>query len=213
VTFKTYLPGAKKAAAKKPGEALNDDQKKTASDKRNNTLIMLIAVLCGLNYYKIDGLEKKQTVIVTPYGSKSADMLITGDSANTSYVTAMLRLILSDYGSVSRGTIDAKFGELIGMVFPDRSEGMREKLQKRKDYFKQFNSVSEIRELMTEIPRVITDNPAGVEYKTSAPNIHRISFSANVRKIIGDSFQPDKPEKMYVDYTIVDGRFWILDIN
>jgi len=211
--MKIIKPGAKRAVAAKPGEAMNDDQKKTATDKRNNTLIILIAVLGGLNWYKLDGLEKKQTTIIAPYGSKSADMLLTGDSANASYVTGMLRLIIANYGSVSRGTIDTKFSELLGMVYPDRSEGMREKLEKRMDYFKSFNSVSELRELMPEIPRVMTDNPEGIKYKTSAPNIHRVSFNANVKKIIGDSFEPDKPVKMYVDYTIADGRFWILDIN
>ncbi len=211
--MKVYKPGAKSAVAAKPGEAMNDDQKKTASDKRNSTLIILIALICGVNYYKIDGLEKKQSVVIVPYGATSADMMLTGASANSSYVTGMLRLIVGNYGTVSRGTIDAKFAELLGMVYPDRSEGVREKLEKRKEYFKSFNSVSELRELMTEIPRVMTDNPEKLSYKTSAPNIHRVSFTANVKKIIGDSFEPDKPEKMYVDYTIADGRFWILDIN
>lgn len=208
-----FKPGVKQVKAAKRGEALNEDQKETATKKRNNALIILSVVLGGLNYYKLDGLEKMQTTIITPYGSQSSDMLITGDNANTEYVTSILRLIISDYGSVSKGTIDAKFANLQSMVWPERTESVRVKLTKRLEYFKSFNTVSEVRELMNEIPRTITENPEKIDYRVSLPKVYRISFTTNVKKIIGDQVSPDKPEKMYVDYAINEGRFWILDIK
>lgn len=208
-----FKPGNKQVKAAKRGEALNDDQKEKATQKRNNTFIILAVILGGLNYYKLDGLEKKQTTVIVPYGSQTSDMMITGANGNAEYITSLLRLIISDYGSVSKSTIDAKFANLQSMIFPERTEEMRKKLAKRMDYFKSFNTVSEVRELMNEIPRVITENPEKLDYETSAPKVYRISFTANVRKIIGDQLGPDKPEKMHVDYVINEGRFWILDIK
>lgn len=208
-----FKPGNKQVKTAKRGEALNDDQKENATKKRNNTLIILAVVLGGLNYYKLDALENARTIIIVPYGSQSSDMLITGDNANTEYLTSILRLIISDYGSVSKGTIDSKFANIQSMVYPARVEAMRVKLKQRLDYFKSFNTVSEVSELMNEIPRVITENPADLDYKVSVPKIYRITFTTNVKKIIGDSMSPDKPVKMHIDYTISEGRFWILDIK
>ena len=208
-----FKPGLKKIVETKRGEALNKDQKEKAAQKRTQTFIMLIAVMTGMNYYKLDNLENQQKTFIAPFGSQTGDMWVSGESANTNYITGMLRLIISDYGSISRGTMDAKFSELMSMVYPDRSEGMRQILKKRMERFKSFNTVSEIRELMSEVPRVITENPKDVDYKTSAPKIYRVSFMSSVRQVIGDSLKPDKPEKMYVDYTIEEGRFWILDIK
>lgn len=208
-----FKPGNKQVKTAMRGEALNDDQKELATRKRNNTFIILAVILGGLNYYKLDGLEKMKMTVITPYGSQSSDMLITGDSANAEYVTSIIRLIISDYGSVSKGTIDAKFANLLSMVFPQRTEDMRVQLTKRLDYFKSFNTVSEVRELMNEIPRVITENPENLDYKVSVPKVYRVSFTTNVKRIIGDQMSPDKPEKMHIDYTINEGRFWILDIK
>lgn len=208
-----FKPGSKQVKTAKRGEALNSDQKEIAAKKRNNTFIVLAVILGGLNYYKLDSLERTRTTIIVPYGSQSSDMLITGENANVEYLTSILRLIISDYGSVSKGTIDSKFANLQSMIYPARVEAMRVKLKQRLDYFKSFNTVSEVSELMNEIPRAITENPADIDYKVSVPKIYRITFTINVKKIIGDTMSPDKPQKMHVDYTINEGRFWILDIK
>lgn len=194
-------------------EALNDQQKQTAETKFNKAGIIIVVILCAITYQKVDKLEKNQTYIVVPYGSKSSDLLITGESASTAYMRSILRLVVADYGSVSKATIDEKSSALLAMVYPDRTEDVRKKLKEREKYFKQFNTVSQVMELLTDQPITITENPDGIDYASSAKTKHRIDFSVEKRKIIGESVKPTETQRMHVDYTISEGRFWILDIE
>ncbi|EAT8819554.1 hypothetical protein FBE61_24510, partial [Salmonella enterica] len=160
-----------------------------------------------------DKLEERQTTVIVPYGAKASDLLISGESASAEYMRMLLRLIVADYGSVSKATIDSKFSSLLGLVYPDRAEAVRLKLNDRAKYFKQFNTVSQLMELLPEQPITITENPEGIKYNTAARKKYRIQFSVEQRKIIGEEAKPNETKRMYIDYTVSQGQFWILDIQ
>ena len=103
-------------------EALNDHQKQKSESKFFRAALIAAVVLNGLTYQKVDKLEKNQTTIIVPYGAKSSDLLITGESASAEYMRMLLRLVIADYGSISKATIDSKFSSLLGLVYPDRNE-------------------------------------------------------------------------------------------
>lgn len=203
----------KDSPVKSNSEALNDNQKKISEAKFYKAALIAVAIISGLTYQKVDNLEKKQTTVIVPYGAKSSDLLITGESASSEYMRMILRLIIADYGSISKATIDSKFSSLLGLVFIDRTEPMRVKLNERAKYFKQFNTVSQLMELLPEQSITITENPENVKYNTSAKKKFRIAFTVEQRKIIGEDAKPTETQKMYIDYTISEGRFWILDIQ
>ncbi|PXW50358.1 conjugal transfer pilus assembly protein TraE [Grimontella sp. AG753] len=194
-------------------EALNDNQKKVSDAKFNRAALIACVIISGITYQKVDKLENKQTTVIVPYGAKSSDMLITGESASAGYMRMILRLIISDYGSVSKATVDNKFSDLLSLVYIDRNEAMRVKLNERSKYFKQFNTISQVMELLPEQDITIKDNPPDVQYSTAAKNKYRIEFSVEQRKIIGEDAKPTETQKMHIDYTISQGRFWILDIQ
>ncbi|HCQ0255530.1 MULTISPECIES: type IV conjugative transfer system protein TraE [Enterobacter cloacae complex] len=194
-------------------EALNDHQKQKSESKFFRAALIAAVVLNGLTYQKVDKLEKNQTTIIVPYGAKSSDLLITGESASAEYMRMLLRLVIADYGSISKATIDSKFSSLLGLVYPDRNEAVRVKLNERSKYFKQFNTVSQLMELLPEQAITITENPEDIQYTTAAKKKYRIQFSVETRKIIGEEAKPAETQKMYIDYTVSEGRFWILDIQ
>lgn len=194
-------------------EAINDHQKKTSDAKFNRAALIAAVIISGLTYQKVDKLEERQTTIIVPYGAKASDLLITGESASAEYMRMMLRLIIADYGSVSKATIDSKFSSLLGLVYPDRAEPVRVKLNERAKYFKQFNTVSQLMELLPEQPITITENPERINYNTAARKKYRIQFTVEQRKIIGEEAKPSETKKMYIDYTVSQGQFWILDIQ
>lgn len=198
---------------KASGEAMNDNQKASAEKKQTRVMIIITVILSALTYHKVGQLEDKQTVVIVPYGAKSGDMLITGESASTGYVRMLARLIISDYGSVSKATIDQKSADILSLVYIDRYEDMRKKLNERAKYFKQFNSVFQSLELINDQSISITQNPADRNYKTDARNIYRLEFSAERRKFIGDKANPPETVRLKIDYTVTDSRFWILDIQ
>ncbi|EFP4424670.1 hypothetical protein H1F79_005341, partial [Salmonella enterica] len=119
-------------------EAINDQQKKTSDAKFNRAALIAAVIISGLTYQKVDKLEERQTTVIVPYGAKASDLLISGESASAEYMRMLLRLIVADYGSVSKATIDSKFSSLLGLVYPDRAEAVRLKLNDRAKYFKQF---------------------------------------------------------------------------
>lgn len=203
----------KQPVKKVPTEAINDDQKKTSEAKFIRAALIASVLISGLTYQKVAELEERQTTIIVPYGAKSSDLLITGESSSAEYMRMLLRLIVADYGSLSRATIDSKFDSLMGLVYPDRAEAIRIKLNERAKYFKQFNTVSQSMELLSEQPITITENNADITYNTNAANKYRIQFSVMLRKIIGEEAKPTETQKMYIDYTISEGRFWIIDIQ
>lgn len=108
-----------------PTEAMNDTQKSSTEKKQNRVLLIVAVVLSALSYHKMDSLTKEQTVVIVPYGAKSADLLITGESASAGYVKLLARLIVADWGSVSKASVDDKSAELLGLVYMDRVEDMR----------------------------------------------------------------------------------------
>ncbi|EBX5571793.1 hypothetical protein LEW62_004408 [Salmonella enterica] len=194
-------------------EAINDQQKKTSEAKFNRAALIAAVIISGLTYQKVDKLEERQTTVIVPYGAKASDLLISGESASAEYMRMLLRLIIADYGSVSKATIDNKFSSLLGLVYPDRAEAVRLKLNERAKYFKQFNTVSQLMELLPEQPITITENPEGIKYNTAARKKYRIQFSVEQRKIIGEEAKPNETKRMYIDYTVSQGQFWILDIQ
>ncbi|ELD7714011.1 hypothetical protein QI619_003938 [Salmonella enterica] len=194
-------------------EAINDQQKKTSDAKFNRAALIAAVIISGLTYQKVDKLEERQTTVIVPYGAKASDLLISGESASAEYMRMLLRLIIADYGSVSKATIDSKFSSLLGLVYPDRAEAVRLKLNDRAKYFKQFNTVSQLMELSPEQPITITENPEGIKYNTAARKKYRIQFSVEQRKIIGEEAKPNETKRMYIDYTVSQGQFWILDIQ
>ncbi|EAN5885282.1 hypothetical protein FE103_21300 [Salmonella enterica] len=194
-------------------EAINDQQKKTSDAKFNRAALIAAVIISGLTYQKVDKLEERQTTVIVPYGAKASDLLISGESASAEYMRMLLRLIIADYGSVSKATIDSKFSSLLGLVYPDRAEAVRLKLNDRAKYFKQFNTVSQLMELLPEQPITITENPEGIKYNTAARKKYRIQFSVEQRKIIGEEAKPNETKRMYIDYTVSQGQFWILDIQ
>ncbi|MCU8646660.1 type IV conjugative transfer system protein TraE, partial [Escherichia coli] len=194
-------------------EAINDQQKKTSEAKLNRAALIAAVIISGLTYQKVDKLEERQTTVIVPYGAKASDLLISGESASAEYMRMLLRLIIADYGSVSKATIDNKFSSLLGLVYPDRAEAVRLKLNERAKYFKQFNTVSQLMELLPEQPITITENPEGIKYNTAARKKYRIQFSVEQRKIIGEEAKPNETKRMYIDYTVSQGQFWILDIQ
>ncbi|EBV4408283.1 hypothetical protein ZH29_002362 [Salmonella enterica subsp. enterica] len=194
-------------------EAINDQQKKTSDAKFNRAALIAAVIISGLTYQKVDKLEERQTTVIVPYGAKASDLLISGESASAEYMRMLLRLIIADYGSVSKATIDNKFSSLLGLVYPDRAEAVRLKLNERAKYFKQFNTVSQLMELLPEQPITITENPEGIKYNTAARKKYRIQFSVEQRKIIGEEAKPNETKRMYIDYTVSQGQFWILDIQ
>lgn len=94
-------------------------------------MLIILLVLCGLIYQKVSKYASQQTTVLVPYGAKSSDMLITGESASTGYVRQLARLIVTDYGSVSKASVDNKYAELLGIVHIDRVEAMRVKLNEK----------------------------------------------------------------------------------
>ncbi|ELS1555007.1 hypothetical protein R4855_004598 [Salmonella enterica] len=194
-------------------EAINDQQKKTSDAKFNRAALIAAVIISGLTYQKVDKLEERQTTVIVPYGAKASDLLISGESASAEYMRMLLRLIIADYGSVSKATIDSKFSSLLGLVYPDRAEAVRLKLNDRAKYFKQFNTVSQLMELLPEQPITITETPEGIKYNTAARKKYRIQFSVEQRKIIGEEAKPNETKRMYIDYTVSQGQFWILDIQ
>ncbi|EIF0060167.1 hypothetical protein LEW97_004218 [Salmonella enterica] len=194
-------------------EAINDQQKKTSDAKFNRAALIAAVIISGLTYQKVDKLEERQTTVIVPYGAKASDLLISGESASAEYMRMLLRLIVADYGSVSKATIDSKFSSLLGLVYPDRAEAVRLKLNDRAKYFKQFNTVSQLMELLPEQPITITENPEWIKYNTAARKKYRIQFSVEQRKIIGEEAKPNETKRMYIDYTVSQGQFWILDIQ
>ncbi|MCL6336316.1 hypothetical protein EXT65_21215 [Pectobacterium carotovorum subsp. carotovorum] len=202
-----------RTVTKMTSEAMNDIQKSSTENKQSRVLLILAVVLIGLTYHKVDGLEKKQTTIIVPYGAKSGDLLVSGESASLGYVRMLARLIINDWGSVSKASVDDKFSQLLGLVYIDRVEAMRQKLNERAKYFKQFNTVSQSMEIMNDQIFTITENPAGIQYNTSAKNKFRLELSVEQRKLIGEQVKPSETLKMKIDYTVADGQFWILDIQ
>lgn len=198
---------------KEKSEALNDSQRKTSEQKFNRAALIAAVIISGLTYQKVDSLQSEQTTIIVPYGAKSSDLIITGESASSEYMRSLLRLIVADFGSVSRATIDSKFSALLSLVYPDRSEAVRIKLNERAKYFKQFNTISQNMELLSDQPISITENPDDLKYNTAAKKKYRIQFTVEQRKIIGEDARPLETQKMYIDYTVSQGRFWILDIQ
>ncbi|EOC0240383.1 TraE/TraK family type IV conjugative transfer system protein [Cronobacter sakazakii] len=192
---------------------MNAEQKALSEKKQTRVFLILVLVLSALTYKKVDDLESNQKLVIVPYGAKSSDLLITGESASSGYMRSIARLIITDYGSVSRTNVDEKFSEILSIVYPDRVEAVRRKLNERAKYFKQFNSVSQVMELMNDQPMTITENHAGINYKTDAKNKYRFEMSMEQRKIIGDKANPPETIKGYIDYTIAEGRIWILDIQ
>ncbi|EIK6010394.1 hypothetical protein LKA79_004406, partial [Salmonella enterica] len=186
-------------------EAINDQQKKTSDAKFNRAALIAAVIISGLTYQKVDKLEERQTTVIVPYGAKASDLLISGESASAEYMRMLLRLIVADYGSVSKATIDSKFSSLLGLVYPDRAEAVRLKLNDRAKYFKQFNTVSQLMELLPEQPITITENPEGIKYNTAARKKYRIQFSVEQRKIIGEEAKPNETKRMYIDYTVSQG--------
>ncbi|CSX09956.1 hypothetical protein FP371_24375 [Citrobacter freundii] len=193
-------------------EAMNNNQKEISDRKLMKTLIVVTMIVSGLTYQKVNQLETKQKVVIVPYGAKSSEMLVTGESASTGYMRMFARLIITDYGSVSRASVDNKFAEILSLVYPDRVEALRVKLNERAKYFKQFNSVSQIMEIQDDQPMQIIENPEGANYETSAKVKYRFEFSVEQKKIIGEKTQPSETQKFKIDYTLEDGRIWILDI-
>ncbi len=204
---------AKSAMVKHSGEAMNNEQKDIAEKKQIRIMLIILLVLCGLIYQKVSKYASQQTTVLVPYGAKSSDMLITGESASTGYVRQLARLIVTDYGSVSKASVDNKYAELLGIVHIDRVEAMRVKLNEKAKYFKQFNTVSQSMEIMNDQPMTITENPEGRDYKTDAKIIYRLVLSVEQRKIVGDVAKTPETLKLSIDYTIAEGRFWILDIK
>lgn len=193
-------------------EAMNNSQKEISDRKLIKTLAVVTMIVSGLTYHKVNQLEQNEKVVIIPYGAKSSEMLVTGESASTGYMRMFARLVISDYGSVSRASVDNKFAEILSLVYPDRTEAIRAKLNERAKYFKQFNSVSQIMEIQDDQPMQIIENPEGVNYKTSAKVKYRFEFSVEQKKIIGDKTQPSETQKFKIDYTLENGRIWILDI-
>lgn len=202
-----------KPVKKDTSEALNNFQRSTAENKFIRVMLIIGVMLNAFTYHKTDQLEKRQTTVIVPYGAKSSEMLITGESASTSYMRQIGRLIVSDYGSVSKASVDQKYADLLSLVWPDRIEAMRIKLNERAKYFKQFNSVTQSLELSPDQPMAIVTNPAEINYQSDAKVKYRYNFGVEQRKIIGDTARPVETMKMRIDYTIADGRFWLLDIE
>lgn len=194
-------------------EAMNDTQKSSTEKKQNRILLILAVVMCALNYQKISSLEKKQTVVIVPYGAKSGDLLITGESASTGYIKMLARLIITDWGTVSKATVDDKASELLSLVYIDRVEPMRKKLNEHAKYFKQFNTISQSMEILNDQKFTITENPDGREYSTSAKKIYRLEFAVEQTKYVGTVVKPAETKRLVIDYTVDSGRFWILDIQ
>lgn len=94
-------------------EAINDQQKKTSDAKFNRAALIAAVIISGLTYQKVDKLEERQTTVIVPYGAKASDLLISGESASAEYMRMLLRLIVADYGSVSKATIDSKFSPFL----------------------------------------------------------------------------------------------------
>lgn len=194
-------------------EALNDKQKDIAERKLIKILVFMTMAISAMNYMKTSDLEKNEKIVLIPYGAKSGDMFIQGESASTSYVRQLARLIVSDFGTFSKANIDSKSAEILGFTFVDRVEAMRQKLNKKNEDFKRFTTVSQVMELAEDQPMEITENPKERDYKTSAQVVYRFNFTVEEQKIVGEKANSPVVKKMYFDYTVSQGRFWLLDIQ
>ncbi|EDK1561890.1 TraE/TraK family type IV conjugative transfer system protein [Enterobacter hormaechei] len=202
----------KKKVNKNTSEAMNNFQRSTSENKFIKVMLFITVLSSALTYNEVNQLAERQQTVLVPYGAKSSEMLITGESASTGYMRQIGRLLVSDYGSVSKASVDNRFADLLSLAWPDRVEDLRVKLNERAKYFKQFNSVSHSMELAAEQPMAIITNPE-ISYKTDAKNKYRYTFTVEQRKIIGEVAHPVETRKMKIDYTIQDGRFWLLDIE
>ena len=90
---------AKSAMVKHSGEAMNNEQKDIAEKKQTRIMLIILLVLCGLIYQKVSKYASQQTTVLVPYGAKSSDMLITGESASTGYVRQLARLFGPEAGA------------------------------------------------------------------------------------------------------------------
>ena len=192
---------------------LNKEDSVFAENKLLKLVLIVFAILGYLIYSKVSKLEDGYRAVITFPGS-AEDMEVTGTRVSDRYLMMACEFFASNYFSATPATVDQDYSAILRFVHPTQFGVMQERLDKEAKKLKDFKTTSIYgdidwtRGFKTESYRGNKKYPGGISIKTVRFDVARSIYVGAATEAAGI-----ENKTMAIDYTIENGRFWILDLS
>lgn len=187
---------------KAKNELLNPFMQASSNVFGENKLLKIVLIIIAIGvfmiYSSVNSFMSHQQTIIQPVGR--ADPYEIGNyTANEAYLFDMAETIVNLSGNLSARSVTDKFNMLLNL-FHDSSHGRYQKHFKTlAEEVSKYSTISHIAELARPEPIFVLDNQMRIRVKKS--------------RVVGTTVKPHEIKYLLIDYTIENGRFWIMDMT
>lgn len=160
--------------------------------------IFCISIICIYQQYSINKYFDNQIVIIQPPNLKG-EASVGRSFADDEYLKAMSSYVGLMFLNVGAGNARYQFSEILKLVLPSQYSVMKKKLKAKADLLERYSSIS--------YAAFIVKNKAMIIEKD------KVTFFASRKKIIGSDISQPVIYKVVIDYKIINGTFFIVDIK
>jgi conjugal transfer pilus assembly protein TraE len=149
-------------------------------------------------YSSVQDFKTHQQTIVIP-GGQRAPYEIRNYSASEQYIFDMANYITYLAGNFSPNNVSDRFNILLGLFHESSYPRYQSHFKELAHEIQQFKNISHIAELAYPDPLFSRENQLRIRMKKS--------------KVVGTTIKPAVVNYLIVDYQIIDGRFWIMNLQ
>lgn len=187
--------------AKTKSELLNPFVQASSNVFGTNRLLkgLLAAITVGvfLIYGSVNSFLEHQQTIIQPIGG--ADPYEIGNyDANYDYLYDMAETIVNLSGNLSARSAKTKLNQLLDLFHDSVYSRYQKHFKTMGEEVSKFSTISHIAELARPEPIYVLDNRLRIRVKKS--------------RVVGATVKPAEIKFLLVDYQIINGRFWIMDM-
>jgi len=161
-------------------------------------LLSVMTVGVWLIYTSVQDFKNHQQTIVVP-GGQRAPYEIRNYAASENYIFDMANYIVHLAGNASPSNVEDRLNILLGLFHESSYPRYQAHFKKLTAEIKRFKNISHIAELAYPDPLYVRENQLRIRMKKS--------------KVVGNTVKPSVVNYLIVDYRIIDGRFWIMNMK
>jgi len=161
-------------------------------------LLGIMTVGVWLIYTSVQDFKEHQQTIVFP-GGQRPPYEIRNYSANESYIFDMANYIVHLAGNTSPSNVEDRMNILLGMFHESTYPRYQAHFKKMVSEIKRFKNISHMAELAYPDPLYVREDQLRIRMKKS--------------KVVGNTIKPSVVNYLIVDYRIIDGQFWIMNMQ
>jgi conjugal transfer pilus assembly protein TraE len=167
----------------------------------NRLLKILLGVMTvgvWMIYTSVQDFKEHQQTIVIPGGQRTPYEIRNYD-ASESYIFDMANYIVHLAGNASPSNVNDRLNILLGLFHESSYPRYQAHFKKLIVEIKRFKNISHMAELAYPDPLYVRENQLRIRMKKS--------------KVVGNTIKPSVVNYLIVDYRIIDGRFWIMNMK